>query len=114
MNPNDPNEATENVDDAWEVDPDEIITITDDDNKDHPCIILGMVEHEGSDFVILAPIDQLMGDSADNTMETFIFGYVEDEEGEIELTFIEDDATYQTICDFWAKLMVEGDEDEAS
>lgn len=113
MNPKDPQEDTGGLDDAWEVDPEEIITITDDDNQDHPCIILGMVEHEGSDFVILAPVAQLMEDSVDGSMETFIFGYVEDEEGEIELTFIEDDATYQAICDFWAKLMVEGEEEDA-
>jgi len=111
MSSKDENESVDGLDDSWEVDPEEIITITDDDNKDHPCIVLGVVEHEGNDFVILAPVEQLMDASEEGTMETFIFGYTEDEEGEIHLEFIEDDDTYKAICDFWATLMEQGEED---
>ncbi len=110
MNSKDQEEIVEGLDDTWEVDPEEIITITDDDNKDHPCIVLGVVEHEGKDFVILAPVEQLMDESEDGAMETFIFGYTEDEEGEVNLEFIEDDDTYKAICDFWATLMEQGEE----
>ena len=102
--------VADEFDDTWEVDPDEIISITDDEGKDHPCIVLGVVEHEGSDFVILAPVDQLKDDSDDGLMETFVFGYQEDESGEAHLEFIEDDATYKAVCEFWATLMEQGEE----
>ena len=67
----------------------DMITLNMEDGSEVPCIVLGIVEVEGQDYIALLPADEEM--LAKGESEGFIFRYSEDEEGMPVLEGIEDE-----------------------
>ena len=82
----------------------EVVSFTDEDGKDYTAAILAVVEVEGEDYAILAPVDQLEDDSSDE-LELFLFAYGETEDGQEFFQYIEDEAIYNKVRDVASELL---------
>jgi uncharacterized protein YrzB (UPF0473 family) len=102
----------ESFDESEELD-DEIVTITDEEGNDVDCMVLAVMDVEGRDYAMLAPVEQLDSDEGDE-VELFIFTYDEDEaEGVEHFGYVDDDAMYEKVRQAFAELMEQvGEEDE--
>lgn len=104
------NEEVEGFDESEEIE--DIVMITDEDGNQIECIVLAIMEVDGVDYAMLAPVEGVEGDDGDD-VELFLFTYSEDEEKEEEYFGpIEDDATYEKVREAFAQLMEQADEDE--
>ena len=96
------NEEVEGFDESEEIE--DIVMITDEDGNQIECILIAIMELDGVDYAILAPVESA-GDDGDD-VELFLFTYSEDEEKEEEYFGpIEDDATYEKLREAFAQLM---------
>jgi uncharacterized protein YrzB (UPF0473 family) len=91
-------------DESEEFDEDDLVTITDEEGTEYECAILGVLEHEGAEFALLAPIEQLADDDGD-AVEMFIFSYTVDDEGNQVFGYIDDDALYEQVKAEFALLV---------
>lgn len=82
------------------------ITLTLDDNSELVCIVLGIFEFEGNEYIALIPEDEEEGD------DVYIYTYKELAEDEIELDIIEDDELFERVSDKFDELFVEEEEEE--
>ena len=87
------NEIEENE----EYDP-EIYTLTDEDGKELNFALLGTLEHEGSVYKALIPVDE---NGEEESSEYVILKYTVDENGEELLETIEDDEEFDRIADIF-------------
>lgn len=84
------------------------IVLEDDEGNELECVVLSVVEMDGTDYALVAPAESYDDESTD-TLELLIFQYSEDEvEGAALFAHIEDEATYEKVKAFFAELM-EGD-----
>lgn len=95
-------------DESEEFDEEDLVTITDESGTEHECAILGILEHEGAEFALLAPLAQLADDDG-TEVEMFIFSYVVDDEGQQVFGYIDDDELYEAVKAEFA-LLVNSDE----
>jgi uncharacterized protein YrzB (UPF0473 family) len=92
-------------------DPEDLVTITDEEGQEIACAILAVMEHEGEEYALLARLDQLRDEVEE--LEMFIFRYAMDEEGTQLFSSVEDDETYDAVRDAFSLLISqEGDLDE--
>ena len=91
-------------------DPEDLVTITDEDGTEIDCAILAVMEHDGEEYALLARLDQLREDAEETEM--FIFKYGVDDDGAQSFTSIEDDATYDTVRDAFSLLISQEDDGE--
>jgi uncharacterized protein YrzB (UPF0473 family) len=91
-------------DDSSEFDPQDLVTITDEDGNDIECAILMVIDHEGEDYALLGRVEQLTNEEGDE-IEMFIFKYSIDDEGNQLFGFVEDDGTYESVRNAFALLM---------
>ncbi len=99
-------------DESEELAEDDLVTITDDDGTEWECAILAVVEHEGDEYALLAPVDQLEDEESDE-LEMFLFLYEVDDEGVQTFSYIEDDEVYEQVQQAFQVLMEQGGDDEA-
>lgn len=94
-------EAMEIMDEEFEEA--DMITLNMEDGSEVPCIVLGIVEVEGQDYIALLPVNEEMLES--NESEGFIFRYFEDEEGAPILEGIEDDEEFAMVSSVLDEIM---------
>lgn len=82
----------------------EVVQFTTEDGKEYTAAILAVIEHEGSDYAVLAPLDQLQDDDGEE-LELFLFEYGEDEEGGEFFSYIEDEAIFNAVREAAAVLL---------
>lgn len=78
------------------------------DEGDVECEILTIYECAGKDYIALLPKDK-NGKPQD---EVYIYGYVEDEDGNPSLEYIEDEAEYEAAADKFDELLDEAEYEE--
>ena len=104
------NENNENE----EYDP-EIYTLTDEDGNELYFSLLGTLEHEGSVYKALIPVDE---DGNEESEEYVILKCGVDDDGEEILETIEDDEEFDKIADIFddefADIFYDSDEDSDS
>lgn len=91
----------------------DMITLNMEDGREVPCLVLGIVEVEGQDYIALLPADEELLEKGEG--EGFIFRYFEDEEGNPVLEGIEDDEEFEMVSSVLDEIMeitVEEAEDE--
>ncbi len=99
------------LDESDEFEEDDLVTITDETGKEIECAILGVLEHEGGEYALLAPVEQLADDDGE-AVEMFIFAYAVDDEGMQTFSYIEDDQLYEAVKDAFALLVNQDDEED--
>lgn len=95
-------------DESEELDADDLVTITDEEGTEWECAILAVVEHEGAEYALLAPVDQLE-DEENEELEMFLFLYEVDDEGVQTFSYIEDDEVYEAVQKAFTVLMEQAD-----
>ncbi len=83
--------------------PDEIITLVDEEGEEHDFTLIEVIEVDGSDYAILLPADE-----EDN--EAIILRMIKDEEGNDLLVDIDDDEEWEKVADAYEE-MIEDDEE---
>ena len=91
----------------------DMITLSMEDGSEVPCLVLGIVEVEGQDYIALLPADEEM--LARGEGEGFIFRYFEGEDGAPILEGIKDDeefAMVSAVLDEVMEITVEEESEE--
>lgn len=94
----------EEFDESPEFDPEDIVTIQDEEGNEIECAILMIIEHDGDDYAMLGPLEQLRSEEGDE-IEMYIFKYQVDDEGNQLFAAIEDDRTYEAVRTAFSLLM---------
>jgi uncharacterized protein YrzB (UPF0473 family) len=83
---------------------DEVVIIIDEDDNEHECAILMVIEQHGIEYAVLAPTDQLVDDDG-TEIELFILTITTDENGEETFGFIEEESEYEMVKAVVSTLM---------
>lgn len=75
---------------------DNVLILVDEEDQEHPFEVLDMVEVDGNQYAVLAPLEE--GAEED---EAIILKIVTDENGEEMLYDIEDDEEWEKVVDIW-------------
>lgn len=83
-----------------------IVTLVDEDGKEHDFVFIDSLEVEGQEYAVLSPLteDEEEGD------EAIILKIVQDEKGDDILLDIEDDEEWEKVADAWQE-MIESEEE---
>ena len=92
-----------------EIDDDEIVTLTLDDDTELDCQIIAIYPVDDKRYIALMPPEDYEGAEEG---EVFIYGYEEDEDGEPSLINIEDDDEYEAAADAFDELLDEEEYNE--
>ena len=88
-------------------DEDEIITLTDDDGKDHEFVVVDVIEVSNKEYAILLPIDA----DEEEEAEAVILRLEKDSAGGDVLTDIESEEEWEQVAQAYEELLDdEGDE----
>ena len=82
----------------------DVITLTLEDDEEVECAVLGIFDVEEQEYIALLPED---GE------DVFIYIYLEDEEGNVNLENIESQEDFDKISAVFLELIEEDDEEEA-
>lgn len=80
---------------------DDTVTLTLDDGEEVECAVIAIYPVDGKDYIALLPME---GEAAD-TGEVYLYRYEEDEEGNPNLSNIEDDEEYENAADAFDELL---------
>ncbi|MCY0882172.1 MAG: Holliday junction resolvase RuvX [Firmicutes bacterium] len=89
-------------------DEDEIITLTDENGKEHEFVVVDVIEVEEKEYAILLPIDTEEEEEA----EAVILRLEKDAEGDDVLVDIDDDQEWEKVAQAYEELLDEDDEDD--
>ncbi|MGI5949102.1 DUF1292 domain-containing protein [Peptoniphilus sp.] len=79
------------------------ITLTLDDDSELVCIVIGIFECDGEEYIALVPEDEEDGD------EVYLYKYKELSEEEVQLDVIESDEEFERVSDMFDEIF--NDED---
>lgn len=93
---------------------DEVITLVDEDGKEHQFALLDVIEVDENEYAILIPAEDSDAEEAD---EAVILRMEEDDEGNEVLVDIDDESEFERVATAWEELLdeedgVDDDEDE--
>ena len=83
----------------------ETITLTLDDDSEMVCIVLGIFECEGNDYIALLPEDEEDGE------DVFIYKYKEVNEEEVELDVIESEEKFEKVSKTFEEIFDDEEEE---
>lgn len=83
----------------------ETITLTLDDDSEMVCIVLGIFECEGNDYIALLPEDEEDGE------DVFIYKYKEVNEEEVELDVIESEEEFEKVSKTFEEIFDDEEEE---
>ncbi len=83
---------------------DNIITLTDDEGKEHNFSVVDIIEVRDAEYAILIPVAE---EAADEETEAIILKITKDEEGNEVLVDIEDDDEWEEVADAWSQMVEE-------
>lgn len=87
----------------------ETIVVVDEDGNELECALLALTEVDGVEYALLAELSEL-DDEASETLEMLIFVYEEDEEGNVELSGIDDETIFEKVRDIFASMMADSED----
>jgi uncharacterized protein YrzB (UPF0473 family) len=87
----------------------ETIMVVDEEGNELECALLAVAALDGVEYALLAEVEELDDEQSD-TLEMLIFVYEEDEEGNVELSGIDDEATFEKVRDLFAQMMEESED----
>lgn len=85
-----------------------MVTLTLDDGEEVECAIIAIYPANGREYIALLPLE---GEGAD-AGEVYLYRFAEDEEGNLDLSNIEDDDEYEAASDAFDELLDEAEFDE--
>ena len=91
----------EELDMDLEMEFDDTVTLTLDDGEEVECAVIAIYPVDGKDYIALLPME---GEAAD-TGEIYLYRYEEDEEGNPNLSNIEEDEEYENAADAFDELL---------
>ena len=77
----------------------DVITLEFEDGAEIECEVMGIFEHDGSEYIALIPQDE--------SDEVYIYGYKEVNEDEFELVDIESDELFEKVVAEFDAIMAE-------
>ena len=80
---------------------DEVLTLTDEEGKEHEFSVIDIIELDGSEYAILLPLEE----GAEEQEEAIILRIDADEDGNEILVDIEDDDEWEKVADTWASMV---------
>lgn len=90
-------------------DEEDTVTLTLDDGSEIECAVLAIFPAGDKDYIALVPIEE---DETEEEGEVYLYRFEELEDGEINLTNIEDDAEYEVVADAFDELLDSEEFDE--
>lgn len=103
-------EEVEGFDETDTIEDDDIVVLVDDEGNESECVMLAVIEHEGTDYAALAPVEQVCDGEAEE-MEVYLLEYGEDDDGNEWFAAIDDDARYEAVRAIYASLMESAEDD---
>ena len=89
-------------------DPSETVSFEDEEGNEHRCVVLAITEHNGDEYAMLAPVEQVESTDRDE-LELYLFRYDVTEDDTEEFSFIEDEAVFAAVQEIFSAMF--GDED---
>lgn len=89
----------------------DVFELTNEAGETLQMALLAVVELEGLDYGMLAPVDQLLDEDDEEPLEMHLFRYVEQEDGTVAFHEIDDEDTYVAVRDYCMTLVDLGDVD---
>lgn len=87
---------------------DEVITLLDEEGKEHQFALLDVIEVDENEYAILIPAGE-GSESEEEADEAVILRMEEDTEGNEVLVDIEDEAEFERVATAWEELLDEED-----
>ena len=100
----------EELDESGEILEADVRVLVDEEGNEMPCALLAVVEHEGQDYALLTPLEQLSEEAGE--IELFILEYSVNEEGDETFSTVDDDERYEAVKEFCTTLIAEEAEDD--
>jgi len=94
-------------DDSEEISDEDVMVFQDEHGTDRDGLIVAVIEHEGVDYAVVQPLDQLQADDDgddETEIETYVFTVIPTPEGE-GFGEVEDEAAFNAVCDAFSELM---------
>lgn len=88
----------------------EVVTLTDEEGKDHNFRLLDVLEVDGGEYAVLLPLADEDGEMEAD--EAIILKFARDEEGNEILMEIEDDEEWEKVADAWVAAQEEEMDEE--
>lgn len=83
---------------------DNVITLTDDEGKEHDFTVIDIIEVNDAEYAILLPVAK---DDEKQENEAIILKITKDEDGNEVLVDIEDDDEWEEVADAWSQMIEE-------
>ncbi|MEN0064843.1 MAG: DUF1292 domain-containing protein [Myxococcota bacterium] len=102
-------------DDSEEITDDDVMVFEDENGVEREGLIVAVIEHEGVDYAVVQPLDQLTeedGDDEEDEIETYVFTVMSTAEGEVAYGEVEDEAAFNAVCDAFSELMDTVDDED--
>lgn len=93
----------EGFDESEDLTEDDIVTIRDEDGHEVACAIVAVIVHDGEQYVMLHPVDQLEDEDREE-IDAYVYHYTVNDEGFPVFSEIDDDETYDTVCDAFENM----------
>jgi len=100
----------EGFDESEELDDADVVVLKTEEGEDVSCAILAVVEHEGTEYAMLAPVAQLEDEEGEE-LEMYLCAYEVLDDGTQVFEGIDDDRTWDEVRDVF-RLVVEDAEEE--
>lgn len=95
-------------DDSDEITDEDLMTFRDENGAEREGLIVAVIEHEGVDYAVVQPLDQLEVDDDEDDdeaeIETYVFAVVTNEEGELGYGEVDDEAAFDAVCNAFSEL----------
>lgn len=102
-------EVEEQNDDEWDMDEEDHIVLTLDDDTELECVVLDIFPFQDKEYIALFPVSEEDEDEEDEGI--LLYEYAESEDGEeIELSQIESEEDYNAVAEEFDRLLAEDDE----
>jgi len=114
-NPEDENGEghVDGFDDSNAITDEDVMVFEDEHGNERDGLIVAVIEHEGVDYAVVQPLDQLQDDDDDEAeIETYVFTVTTNADGEQGFGEVEDEAAFNAVCDAFSELMDTIDDDE--
>lgn len=86
----------------------QVIVLVDEEDKEHEFVLLATLDVDGSNYVLLLPLDELgEDDGVSEAQEAIIMRVDTTDDGEQVLCEIEDDAEWETVAEAWEESLEE-------
>ena len=97
-------EKVEEVEENYEDEEPEIITLEFEDDTTVDCEVMGIFSHDDKDYIALIP--------QDDSDDVYIYGYQEYDDGTYELNDIEDDKLFKDVVGEFESIINDDEDDE--